>query len=512
MLPLNQETLEDGLNAPHSLIASPRHQRPTRVVQFGEGNFLRAFADWMFDEMNAQDLFDGDVMMVQPIERGLCDRVNEQDGLYTLLLRGLMDGKVHEVRRLITSVRGCINPYTQWEGLMDLAASEQLRYVVSNTTEAGIVYTPETYEEGTCPKSFSAKVTALLHERFQKGGGGAKSGLVFLPCELIDSNGDKLLAAVKGHIADGQLSKAFLEWVEEHCVFTNTLVDRIVPGYPGEEIEALQKQLGYEDKLIDTGEIFHLWVIEGPESLAQELPFHKAGLNVVWTRDMEPYRTRKVRVLNGAHTCSVLVAHLAGLNTVGEMMNDETFGPLLKHAVGEEILSILDLPEEEKRSYADAVLERFANPFIRHELISISLNSFSKWAVRVMPSLLDHVAKHGKLPRVLSFSLAALILFYRHQVDDQGRCMGQRDAGAYRVLDDETVLQTLGECWKAHGAGLPLEDLVSQILGNTTFWGQDLTEVEGLDTLVTSSLAQMLDHGPRWAAENLMVSSVLSKR
>jgi tagaturonate reductase len=465
---------------------------PEKILQFGEGNFLRGFADWKVDALNRKGLFNGSIVVVQPVKQGLVDVLQAQEGLYTLLLRGIQGGKLVESREIISSISRALNPYEQWAEVARLARSEDLRFVFSNTTEAGIAYVAEPHDPAHCPNSFPAKVASLLYERFQAFNGDARKGLIFLPCELIEQNGARLKEYVFKHAAAWNLGDAFAAWVDSANYFLNTLVDRIVPGYPKEEAAKLTAELGYEDKLMVTGEIFHLWVIEGPSHLAEEIPFHKAGLNVVWTSDMAPYRTRKVRVLNGAHTSSVLGAFLGGLNTVGEMMKDPVFGQFVHQAVFDEIVPMLSMDPEDRRKYAEAVMERFNNPFIKHELLSISLNSVSKWKVRVLPSLLDYVRTTGKLPPALTFSLAALIRFYDGTPVSERELRGTRNGQPYPIRDDADVLQFFAAQWKTYHASGDLTALVKAVLAQKPFWGRDLTEIKGFALAVERHLRRLV--------------------
>lgn len=497
---LNRALLVSGPSLPANLSCGPLEEFPERIIQFGEGNFLRGFTDWMVDEMNSQGLFRGRAVIVQPIQVGIATVLNDQDGLYTLILRGVQGGEVVEQRRIVTSVSRGLNPYDEWAEVVRCACNPDIRVLFSNTTEAGIAYVQEGYDGSRCPASFPAKVTALLLERYKALGGAAAPGFVFLPCELIDRNGDNLKAIVLKHAEEWKLGEPFVAWVRGENHFLNTLVDRIVPGYPAAEAEALKEELGYVDSLLDTGEIFHLWVIEGPEHLAKEIPFDKAGLNVVWTRDMTPYRTRKVRILNGAHTCSVLAAFLAGVDTVLDMMEDEVFSKLLHRAVFDEIMPAFSLDEAEKSRYAEAVLERFRNPFVRHELLSISLNSVSKWKVRVLPSLLDYHRLRGSLPSVLVFSLAALILFYKGVGTSDRELRGTRDGKPYPIRDDLDVLSFFEKRWHAFSKNRDLRALVAVVLANDVIWGTDLTILPGLLDSVTAHLQAMLVDGMRAVA------------
>ena len=465
---------------------------PEKILQFGEGNFLRGFADWKVDELNRQGFFNGSIVVVQPVKQGLVDVLQQQQGLYTLLLRGIQGGRLVESRQVISSISRALNPYTQWAAVVEVAQSPELRFVFSNTTEAGIAYAAEVCDATQCPDTFPAKVASLLHARFQAVKGDAAKGLVFLPCELIEQNGTKLKEYVLKHAVAWQLGADFIAWVNNANYFLNTLVDRIVPGYPREEAAKLAVELGYEDKLLVTGEIFHLWVIEGPQHLAAEIPFHLAGLNVVWTADMTPYRSRKVRVLNGAHTASVLGAFLAGLNTVGEIMKDPVFGKFVQQAVFDEIVPVLKMDAVDRRKYAAAVLERFNNPFIKHELLSISLNSVSKWKVRVLPSLLDYVDTFGKLPPSLTFSLAALIRFYDGTPVSERELRGLRQGQPYPIRDDAGILSFFAAQWKQYHATGEVKQLVQAVLSQTQFWGRDLTLIEGFAAAVEARLSQLI--------------------
>lgn len=484
---------------PAGVTVGTTDQLPETVLQFGEGNFLRAFVDWMIDRANAAGHTRAGVVVVQPIEKGLASMLNDQDGLYTCLIRGKEKGAVVDRRRVVTSVTRAINPYADWAALMACATAPAMRFLVSNTTEAGITYESLPKPAG-CPKTFPAKVTAVLHARFEAFSGATDKGLVMIPCELIERNGDKLKDCVLRYAADWGLGDAFQDWVKSACHFLNTLVDRIVPGYPREEAAAICDELGYEDKLLDAGEVFHLWVIEGPKAIAEELPLHKAGLEVIWTDDMTPYRTRKVRILNGAHTASVLGAYLSGLETVGEMMQDPVHGAFLRGAILEEVAPYLPLPEAEVKAFAEAVFERFENPFIRHELISISLNSVSKWRVRVLPSVKAYHEATKRLPRRLVFSLAALLDFYRCREEGEGY-LGTRGEGRYPVRDDAEILSAMAEAWADHDQSKDTAVLVKRVLGEPRLWEEDLSAYPGMIEMVTISLDAILTLGVHDAAK-----------
>ncbi|MBO5206980.1 MAG: tagaturonate reductase [Clostridia bacterium] len=412
--------------------------RCERVIQFGEGGFLRGFVDWMLQKVNEKSDFNGSVVVVQPIEQGMCDMLSAQNCVYTHVIRGVEGVD----KTLVDVISRCVKPYEDFAGYLALAEQPEMRFVVSNTTESGIVFSDEDKITDAPPKTFPAKVTLLLKRRFELG----LDGFIFLPCELIDRNGDNLKKCVLKYADLWGLSEDFKAWVNEKNVFTNTLVDRINTGYPkGEDM-----QLGYEDNMVNTSEFFHLWVIETDFDIEKELPFSSAGLNVIVTPDkLEMYRTRKVRILNGAHTSLVPYALLSGLDTVKSCIDDEVMNAHIRKCVFDEIIPTLDLPREELLSYANSVLERFGNPYIKHYLSSIALNSVSKFKVRVLPSILEYIKRYGKMPETLLFSFAKLIEFYKTDM----------------VNDAPEVAEFMKNATTA------------EILANDKLWGEDLTRL-----------------------------------
>lgn len=403
------------------------------IIQFGEGGFLRSFADMFVHQMREQGLYDGSVVVVQPIENGLVSVLNEQNGVYHQFLRGIENGEVVESCTRVTSISRGVNPYTEYEEYLLLADNPDMRIIISNTTEAGIEYLGTESLHDRPPKSFPAKLTALLYRRFE----ARLSGFIILACELIDSNADLLKQYVVQYAKLWELPPEFLRWLEEENHFCNTLVDRICTGYPADEKEALTERLGCVDSLMNTAEIFHLWVIEG--DFEKEFPLQRAGVNVIWTDDVAPYKKRKVRILNGAHTAMVLGARLYGLDTVRECVGDELVGGFLRRAMFEEIIPVLG-GREEDIAFAKAVWERFANPFVNHRLLSIALNSVSKFRTRVLPTILEYYEKQKKLPACLTLSLAALICFYHteeaNDVSEVMEFMKTADVGAVLARED----------------------------------------------------------------------------
>jgi tagaturonate reductase len=469
---------------------------PERVVQFGEGNFLRAFVDWMFHRLNNSGQWGGRVVVVQPIADGLAGRLNEQDGLYTLALRGLQDGKPVEDLTLIGVISRALSAYGEWDEVLRCAESPTIEFLISNTTEAGISCDPNDGPDLSPPVSFPGKVTAYLFRRFGHFGGDPAKGMTIIPCELIDRNGDVLKRTVLRLAAEWKLPAEFAAWVDKYNLFLNSLVDRVVTGYPRDEAAAFAARLGYEDGLLDTGESFHLWVIEGPARVAEKLPFTRIGLNVIWTDDMTPYRTRKVRILNGAHTASVPAAFLYGLDTVGEMMDDAVTGRFVREAVYEEIIPACDLDKEMLRTFADAVIDRFRNPYIRHYLISILLNSASKFKNRVLPSILDHQRRLGRLPRRLVFGLAALAAVYRDGRITDGAMDARRGKGLFTMRDDGPVLEAMAAAWREYDdTDAGARRVAAAVLGNAAIWGEDLNKVAGMTDATADNLRRICRDG-----------------
>lgn len=470
---------------------------PERVLQFGEGNFLRAFADYWFDMANEKAGWNGKCVLVQPIAQGLTQLINRQEGLYTLYLRGRQNGEKVDAKRVISSVSRCLNPYEKqdYDAMMDVAAGEALEYIVSNTTEAGIVYDPSCRLEDCPPASFPAKLTQVLLHRWRAG----RPGVVVLSCELIDNNGKELLRCVNQYIKQWGLEEGFARWVNGDCTFCSTLVDRIVPGRIRDAAEAarLEDENGYRDALIDVGEVFGVWNIEGPEWLAEKLPFRAAGLNCPVVPDVTPYKKRKVRILNGAHTGFVLGAYLAGYDIVRDCMQDDVILGFMNRMLHEEVIPTLPLDRQDLEAFAAAVRDRFNNPFINHELMSITLNSTSKWRARNMPSLLEYAQTAGKLPSCLAMSFAAYIAFYSSDIQaltEQGLVCRRPKGNEYTVSDDRWVLE-----FYYSRRGVSDETLVHDVMTNEKMWGQDLTLVPGFEQAAAENLRRIRTEGARAA-------------
>ncbi|MGD1823147.1 MAG: tagaturonate reductase [Pleomorphochaeta sp.] len=484
-------------------------KRAEKILQFGEGNFLRAFVDWQVDIANENKKFDSNVVIVQPLANGLSKMINDQEGLYTTITRGIRDNEIVEDYRIINSVSRCINVYDEFDKYIKLSKSEDLQFVISNTTEAGISYTPDCKLSDTPAASFPAKVTQLLYKRFnhfEKKG----HGLTFIPCELIEKNGDNLYKIIIQYAKEWELGDDFISWIDEECIFANSLVDRIVTGYPRNEADAICEKIGYQDNLLDTAEIFHLWVIECKKDKLQQLkesfPLDQAGLNVIFTDDMSFYRTRKVRILNGVHTMMVLAAHLYGIKTVDEALNNEVVYKFIKDGLFNEIIESMDGEKEMLVDYANDVLNRFRNPFLNHQVLAISLNSTSKFKTRDLPSVISYVEKYNKAPKNLSFSLAALIKFYKGKNVENRSMAGIYNGSEYLIKDDESVLHYFEDLYTKYDDTKEQDRkiIVNKVLSKTDWWSVDLSQLANLEELVLESYNSICDNGMKQALDNFV--------
>ncbi len=459
-----------------------KKQRPIKVLQFGEGNFLRAFVDYFIDIANEAGKFDGDIVLVKPIDgAGILNMFHDQDCQYTVCLRGIVDGEPKVIKRVVTSVADVVDAYDEYAKYSAYATLDSLRYIVSNTTEAGIVFDDSDKFEYEPPKTYPGKLCKFLYTRYTHFHGAADKGLVILPVELIDDNGIHLKECVVQFAKLWNLEEGFLTWLNDVCVFTSTLVDRIVTGYPRDDAEALWEEFGYRDNIVVTAEPFGLWVIESEKDISKEFPLPDAGCPVIFTDNQKPYKQRKVRILNGAHTSFVLASYLAGNDYVKESMEDAMIGDFMHKTIYD---------------FAEAVDGRFRNPYIKHALLSISLNSVSKWRARCMPSLLGYVERKGELPKHLTFSIAALMAFYTGNEIREKALIGHRDSQEYNIMDDMAVLEFF-----ATNSAKPSAEFVQAYLSNVDFHGQDLTQVAGLTDAVTAYLEDIRTLGMRKAIE-----------
>lgn len=469
----------------------PGPQYPTKIIQFGEGNFLRAFIDWQIDLLNERTDFNAGVTIVRPINTDFPPLLDTQDGLYTTIIRGLDEqGNIVKQSRIIRSINNELNIYQSYDEYLQLAHNLDIKFIFSNTTEAGISYNDNDKFDDCPPTSYPAKLTRLLFERFSIVNGDKEQGFIILPCELIDYNGEQLKELVLKYARQWQLSEQFIAWLENANTFCSTLVDRIVTGYPRAEAAELEAELGYTDTFLDTAEYFYLFVIQGPQWLRQVFHLNQVNLNILVVDDIKPYKERKVAILNGAHTALVPVAYLSDVDTVGEAMNDKQLCRFVINAVEKEIIPVLSLPQEELQQFASAVIKRFQNPFIQHQLLSIALNSMTKYRTRNLPQLLAYIEKYQKLPSHLTFALAALIAFYR----------GERNGQAISLQDDEIWLANYKQWWRQFEVGdLSLYQLVHNVLKQKQHWEQDLTQIPQLTETVTEQLTFILDKGMRQA-------------
>lgn len=453
---------------------------PEKVIQFGSGNFMRGFLNWQLQQMNNQHLFNGSAVLVKPTRHPSKVSLEEQDYLYTVILEGFFQGEIVHTSEIITTANRLINPYDEWETYLQLAEDEELAFIISNTTEAGIQFDEKDCLIDQPSTSFPGKLTALLYKRFQL----KKRGFTIIPCELIDRNGEKLKEVVLQYASLWNLEQDFINWIHAENTFCCSLVDRIVPGYPRDQAELLNQEHGYIDNLMVKAEPYLLWVIEGPQELKETFPLKKAGLNVIVTNDMTPYRERKVHLLNGPHTAMVPLGLLAGLETVEDVMNDKDFAFFVNHLMSQEIIPLLPLPIEELNTYATSIMERFKNPFIRHELTSIALNSVSKYKARLLPLLIKYQEKNQELPPLMTASLAALFLTYR--------------GSQYKPNDSQEVLEVFSKAWKNP------ETVAFTILGNKNLWEKDLSTVPDLVDEVTTYIHKLRKDGARAVLKKML--------
>lgn len=447
-----------------------KSERPIKVIQFGGGNFLRGYADWMIDVLNEQTDFNGDVTIVKPTERGDYHALRSQDGLFHILTKGMMNGKVVDEIKQIKCVQEIIHPYIEWNKFLASAENPNIEIIISNTTESGIAFNTKDLYVDDPPPEFPAKLCRWLHHRWQYFDGDPSKACLVLPCELIVDNGLTLRKCITQYAELWGLQQSFLQWIIKHNIFCNTLVDRIVSGYPQSSSLEIEEKLGLKDLLLTESEPYHLLAIESPIDITHILPFDKTDLNVKFTDNLDEYRTIKVRLLNGAHTSMVPVGYLAGKETVREAIGEDSINIWLKALLYEEVLPTLDFPKELLESYIEEVLERFHNPFLNHKLIDISLNSISKFKTRLLPSLLSYIHMYDKPPKRILKALASLLIMYR----------GKRGEETIPLRDSQEVLSFMESAWTQWSATKDTQSLVQSILSNNSFWEQDLTAISGL--------------------------------
>ena len=464
---------------------------PEKVIQFGEGNFLRAFVDWIIWNINQKTDFNAGVVVVQPIAKGMVDVLNSQDGLYHVNLQGIDKGETVDSIQLIDVIRRGINPYEHFEDYLALAETPEIRFVISNTTEAGIAFDPSCMLDDKPASSYPGKLTQLLYHRYRHFNGDMSKGLIIFPCELIFLNGKHLKQCIYQYIEIWNLGEGFKTWFEQACDVYCTLVDRIVPGYPKDTIDQIHERIGYDDKLVVKGEVFHLWVIEAPESVAAEFPADKAGLNVLFVPSAAPYHERKVTLLNGPHTVLSPVGYLSGLDTVRECVEDPEIGRFVRKVMYEELLETLNLPKPELVAFADSVVERFVNPYVKHFVTSIMLNSFPKYKTRDLPGLKTYLERKGELPKGLVLGLAAIMTYYKG---------GKRGDVEIIPNDDPAIMNLLKDLW-AEG---DFRKVTEGVLGAEFIWEENLNEIPGLTDLVAADLELISREGMRAAVKSII--------
>lgn len=468
-------------------------ERPVKIMQFGEGNFLRAFIDWIIQNLNDDGAINAGVVVVQPMPFGRVKELKEQDGLYTLRLEGIDNGEKVKKSRVIDVISDLLNPFEEYEKYLSYGESEDLQIIISNTTEAGIAVDPTDTDLTVCPKSYPGKLLALLKRRYDHFNGDLNKGLAIIPCELIDNNGDELYRCLTELAKINNMDAKFIEWLQKANHFTSTLVDRIVPGYPKGEIEAIQKETGYIDNNVVKGEIFHLWVLKKEPYVQKVLPADSTGLNVIFADSIKPYKQRKVKILNGSHTAMVPVAYLCGINTVGEAVNDPVIGKFVHDFVFDEVNPTIDLPQDQMVAFANSVIERYKNPYIRHELMSIALNSTTKFRTRLLPTLEDYIRITGKLPLHLLFSFAAIVEFHK----------GLRGEEKIALNDDPALLAHWAKLWAEFKGDYT--DLASKALGWKEAWEVDMNTLHPEITATVAKYLQAMDtKGMRAAVECFM--------
>lgn len=467
---------------------------PERIIQFGEGNFLRAFIDWMVCNMNKKADFNSSVVVVQPLANGMIDMMNEQDGLYHVNLQGLDKGVTVNSIELIDVISRSLNPYSDFEAYLKLAEQPEMRFVVSNTTEAGIAFDDKCKLDDAPASSYPGKLTQLLYHRFKTFNGAADKGLIIFPCELIFHNGTELKKTINQYIELWNLGTDFQKWFDTACGVYSTLVDRIVPGYPRATINEILEKIQLEDKLVVQAEIFHLFVIEAPKSVAKEFPADKAGLNVLFVADEKPYHERKVTLLNGPHTVLAPVGYLAGLNIVKECLRDEVMSKFVYMIMYKELIETLDLPKSELKKFADDVVERFNNPFVHHLLTSIMLNSFPKFKTRDLPGLKKYLERKGELPSGIVLGLAAIITYYKG---------GKRGNTDIVPNDDKAIVDILKILWSFND----VEMVAKGVLAAEFIWDENLNNIPGLTEKLTFYLRLIQEFGMKEA-----IRTIVSKR
>lgn len=470
-----------------------RHSQ--RILQFGGGNFLRAFFNWMVEEMNEVCDFDASVLLVKPTRRGNYQGLKDQDGLFHLIQEGLTNGQATSRTKLITNIEEIIDPYSNWQAYLNSAQEPDIRFVVSNTTEAGIAYDDSLTFDQRAPDNFPAKLTHWLYARFQYFKAAPEKGCLFLPCELIEKNGELLRDYILQYAKKWDLGSSFVNWIDRNNIFYNTLVDRIVPGYPGKEAPSIEKEIDFKDNFLVKAEKYHSWIIEGPKTELLEIPFHRAGLNVKWVPDLTPYRQLKVRLLNGAHTAMVPVGYLLGEQLVRSAIGNQLIREFLDKLLHREIKPTIALPNNEIDNFISDVLERFSNPYIDHQLMAISLNSISKFRTRLLPSLIDSLRSQGGKFQLMIFSFAALCHFYK----------GALAEPPIALNDSKTEIDFFQVLWTRHyQQNKSFYEFSVEVMNHSDIWGTALPEAKQIVVNLSTHLESIESNGMEKALKLLL--------
>ncbi len=477
--PLNRQT------------APSAKQYQEKIIQFGEGNFLRAFVDWIIWKTNQKTDFNASVVLVQPIDRGMVDMINAQDCLYHLNLQGIDHHEAVDSIEMVDVISRGINPYREFDQYLALAEDPNIRFVISNTTEAGITFDPSCKLSDAPASSYPGKLTQLLYHRYEHFKGDQSKGLIIFPCELIFLNGKELKKCIYQYIELWQLPEAFKAWFESACGVYCTLVDRIVPGYPKDTIDQIHERIGYSDNIVVKAEIFHLWVIEAPAEIAAEFPADKAGLNVLFVPSEAPYHARKVTLLNGPHTVLSPVGYLSGCDTVKQCCEDPEIGQYVRKVMFEELLETLDLPKAELEQFANDVVDRFVNPYVKHFVTSIMLNSFPKFKTRDLPGLKTYLESKGELPQSLMHGFVCFFYFYKG---------GKRGDVEIVPNDDAAIVELLKNLW----ATGDVRKVAEGVLAAEFIWDEDLNAIPGLTDLLASKLELIQAEGMRAAVKSIL--------
>ncbi|MDF4222556.1 tagaturonate reductase [Maribacter sp. M208] len=463
-----------------------RKSLPIKVMQFGGGNFLRAFVDISIQKINNATTFNAGVAVIKPTARGDYQELKSQDGLFSVQLEGYENNIFVQDLTVVDCIQKVINPYSEWQKYIDLSKTPELRFIISNTTEAGIVFNSDDTFDHTPPKEFPAKLTVWLFHRFTHFDGALDKGCILLPVELIDKNGEALKQCILQYADHWSLEESFKNWILEACIFYNTLVDRIVSGYPKDKIEEMEAKLGFKDQLAVAGELYQSWLLEGPDDILNEFPFNKTDLNIELVSDLESYRNLKVRILNGAHTSMVPVAYLLGERLVKDAMKNTLVANFIHQVLMSEVLETLDFPQDYKEQFANDVVNRFKNPALEHQLISIALNSTSKFVTRLLPSLKDYLKIKGSLPANITFALSALIRFYE----------GSFNNDKIDLNDTTSVLEYFSNTWEQFRENdIDLNTLTTRLLGNSDIWQEDLNQITGLTNMIYKNLSNIEKYG-----------------